>query len=147
MDNKEKLKKKFLKHILKNGKKSISEKILNKSFKFLQKSQKKSHGEILRLAILNSTPIFRIIKLKNKRRKKKSIKEIPAFLSTYKYRTSWGLKYLINTSNSKTNNTFSNQLNHSILESAKHTSNTITFKNELQNKALEKKKYFRHYRW
>lgn len=148
MDNKEKLKKKFLKHILKNGKKSISEKILNKSFKSLQKSQKKSHGEILRLAILNSTPIFRIIKLKNKRRKKKSIKEIPAFLSTYKYRTSWGLKYLINTSNLKTNNTiFSDQLNRSILESAKHTSSTITFKNELQSKALEKKKYFRHYRW
>lgn len=147
MSNKEKLKKKLLKHILKNGKKPVSEKILTKSLKSIQKSQKKSHNEIFKLAVINSTPMFRVIKLKNKRRKKKSIKEIPAFLSTYTYRTSWGLKYLIKTSVSKTDNVFSNQLKHEILSSAKHESNTITLKNELQNKALEKKKYFRHYRW
>jgi len=91
--------------------------------------------------------MFRVIKLKNKRRKKKSIKEIPAFLSTYLYRTSWSLKYLSKTLSSKIDNGFSNKLKHEILSSAKHESSTITLKNELQNKAFEKKKYFRHYRW
>lgn len=147
MNNKEKLKKKLLKHILKNGKKPVSEKILTKSFKSIQKFQKKSHKEILRLAVINSTPMFRVIKLRNKRRKKKSIKEIPAFLSTYTYRTSWGLKYLAKASTSKTDNIFSNQLKHEILSSARRESNTVMLKNELQYKALEKKKYFKHYRW
>ena len=144
---KQKLKKKLLNHILKSGKKQISEKILTKSFKSIQKSQKKSYNEIIRLAILNSTPMFRVIKLKNKRRKKKSIKEIPAFLSNYTYRTSWGLKYLIKTSTLKTSNVFYNQLKHEILSNALSDGNAVTLKNELQNKALPKKKYFRHYRW
>ena len=91
--------------------------------------------------------MFRVIKLKNKRRKKKSIKEIPAFLSNYTYRTSWGLKYLIKTSTLKTSNVFYNQLKHEILSNALSDGNEVTLKNELQNKALPKKKYFRHYRW
>ena len=144
---KQKLKKKLLNHILESGRKQISEKILTKSFKSIQKSQKKSHGEIVRLAILNSTPMFRVIQLKNKRRKKKSVKEIPAFLSNYAYRTSWGLKYLIKTSTLKTSNVFSNQLKHEILSNAASEGTAVTFKNELQSKALPKKKYFRHYRW
>jgi len=147
MNSKKELKKKLSNHILKNGKKQVSEKILTKSFKSIQKSQKKSHNEIVKLAILNSTPTFRIIKLRNKKRKKKSIREIPAFLSTYTYRTSWGLKYLIKTSTLKPGNIFADQLKHEILSSATSESNAITFKNELQNKALQKKKYFRYYRW
>lgn len=145
---KKKLKKKLLSHILKNGRKQISEKILNKSFKSIQKSQKKSHTKIVKLAILNLTPVFRVIELKNKRRKKKSIKEIPAFLSCYTYRTSWGLKYLIKTLTSKASSGFfSDQLNHEILLNATSEGNAVTFKNELQKKALPKKKYFKHYRW
>ena len=147
MNNQEKIKKKLYKHILKNGKKPISEKIITKSFKSIQKFQTKSHSEILKLAIINTTPIFRVIKLKNKRRKKKSVREIPAFLSTYKYRTSWGVKYLTKISTSKTTNIFPNQLKNEILLSAKNESSAITFKNELQNKTLKGRKYFRHYRW
>jgi ribosomal protein S7 len=148
MNNKnEKIKNKLLKHILINGKKPISEKILTKSFKSIQKHQNKPHSEIFKLAIINSTPMFRIIKLKNKRRKKKSVKEIPAFLSTYAYRTSWGLKYLVNNATSKTDNIFFNKLKHEILFNAIDESSTITFKNELQNKTLKERKYFKHYRW
>lgn len=148
MNNKnKKLKKKLLKHILINGKKLISEKILTKSLKSIQKHQNKSHSKIFKLAIINSTPIFRIIKLKNKRKRKKSIKEIPSFLSTYLYRTSWSLKHLVNTATSKTGNVFFNKLNHEILSSAKDESSTITFKNELLNKTLKERKYFKHYRW
>ena len=144
---KQKLKKKLLNHILQDGRKQISEKILVKSFKSIQKSQKKSHTEIVKLAILNSTPMFRVIRLKNKRRKKSSVKEIPAFLSNYTYRTSWGLKYLVKTSTSKASSGMSNQLKHEIMSNVIHEGSAVIFKNELQNKALPKKKYFRHYRW
>ena len=80
MNNKnEKIKKKLLKHILINGKKPISEKILTKSFKSIQKHQNKSHSEIFKLAITNSSPMFRIIKLKNKRKKKNLLKKFQHF--------------------------------------------------------------------
>ena len=144
---KQKLKKKLLNYIFKSGRKQTSEKILTKSFKFIQKAQKKSHCEIAKLAILNSTPMFRVIKLRNKRRKKKSIKEIPAFLSNYTYRTSWGLKYLVKTSTMKMSSVFSNQLKHEILSNATSEGDAVIFKNEVENKVLPKKKYFRYYRW
>jgi len=147
MINKNKLKNKLLNHILDKGKKRISEKILLKNFKSIQKSQKKSHNEIVKLAIVNLTPMFRIIKLKNKRGRNKSVTEIPAFLSNYTYRTSWGLKHLVNNSTSKTTYNFFNKLKSEIINNTMHEGSAITFKNELQNKALHKKKYFRHYRW
>ena len=147
-ENKSELKKKILNHILKDGKKRTSEKILRKSLKSIQKFQKKSHNEIIKSSIINSTPVFRIIKLKNnKRRKKKSIKEIPAFLSTYIFRSSWAIKYLIQSSRDNSSDTFYNQLKNEALLTAKREGAAVKFKTEIQNLALKKKKYFRHYRW
>ncbi len=144
MKNK-KLKQKLLNHMLKGGKKHTSEKNLIKSFKSIQKSKKKPHDTVMKSAILNTTPMFRVIKLKVKNKRKKSVREIPAFLSTYHYRTSWTLKYLIKVS--KTNKNFSENFVNEILLSSKNESKSIILKNELQNKALQKKKYFKHYRW
>lgn len=148
MKNQQKLKGKILNHIFKDGKKKTSEKILIKSFKTIQKFQKKPHSEITKLSIINATPTFRIIKLKNKRRKKKkAVKEIPAFLSTYMFRLSWALKYIVTGTTKKTSNLFYNQLKDEILLNTKHEGNAVKLKDELQNQALQKKKYFKHYRW
>jgi ribosomal protein S7 len=141
--NKTILKKKITNHIFKNGKKQISEKILKNSFKSIQKIQKKSHKEILKQTIVNTIPTFRIIKLK----KRKSILEIPAFLSSYEYRTSWGLKYLVKTLTSKTKNPFHKELKKEMLSNNINTNEAIKFKDELQKTALKKKKYFKYYRW
>lgn len=144
---KQKLKEKILNYILKNGKKKTSESILARSLKSIQKSQNKSHKEIVKLSIINSTPTFRIITLKNKRRKKKSIKEIPVFLSTYIFRSSWALKYTVKSSNKNSSNIFYNRLTNETLLNAKNEGHAVTYKNELQKQALQKKKYFKHYRW
>ena len=69
--DKKKLKQKILNYFLKNGKKQNCENTLLKTIKYIQKSNKKSHTEIMKLSILNTTPIFRIIKLKQKKKKKK----------------------------------------------------------------------------
>ena len=145
--NRKKLKEKLLNHIFHSGKKKTSEKILTKNFKSLQKSYKKPHNEIVKLAVISSTPVFRIIKLKNKRRKKKSTKEIPAFLSAYVFRTSWSLKYLTKTLNKKPSNIFYKQLKNETVLNAKHQGEAVKFKNELQNQVLKNKKYFKYYKW
>jgi len=58
---------KFLNHLIKNGNKKTCEIILLKSFKSLQKNSKKCYKRIFKLAVVNSTPIFRIIVLKKKK--------------------------------------------------------------------------------
>jgi ribosomal protein S7 len=89
-----KIKNKFINHLLKHGKKKTYESIVLKSFKNIQKSSDKPLKKIIRLAIINSTPIFRIKTLRKKRRKKIE-KEVPAFVYTDFERISWGLKYCL----------------------------------------------------
>lgn len=141
--SKNELKKKILNHIFKNGKKQISEKIFKTTFKSIQKFQKKSHNEIMKLTMINSIPTFRIIKLK----KKKSGIEIPKFISSKKYQISWGIKNLITTSVSETDNVFNQKLKKTILSNITSKSEIFKHKDELQKNALKKKNYFKHYRW
>jgi ribosomal protein S7 len=137
-------KKNLFNHILKNGKKQISEKTLKNCNKLLQKSQKKSHNEILKQAILNTTSTFRIISLK----KRKGKVEIPVFLSSITHRTSWGIKSLVKTVvTSKQSNALFKQLKSEIESSFKAESETIKTNEELQKQILQKKKYFKYYKW
>lgn len=140
--NKSKLKKKIVNHIFKQGKKQKSEKILKTTIKSIQKFQKKSHNEIIKLAMLNSIPTFRVIKLK----KKKSKIEIPTFVFTIPHQVSWGIKLLIKTS-FETNKTLNQKLKKTFLSNAMLKNETIKFKDELQKNALKKKSYFKYYRW
>jgi ribosomal protein S7 len=141
--NKNKLKKKITNYIFKQGKKQRSEKILKTSVKSIQKFQKKSHYDIIKLTMLNSVPAFRVIKLK----KKKSNVEIPTFISSLQHRTNWGIKYLIKTLTSETNNTLNQKLKKTFLTYATTKNEIIKFKDELQKNALKKKSYFKYYRW
>ena len=144
------LKKKLINHVTNHGKKQTSEKNIAKSFKATQKYEKKNHGKVAKLSVLNTIPIFKIIKLTNKKRRKKSIKEIPTFVSNYDSRVSLGLKYLIKTINSATSNkqnTFLNKFKDELLAGSKAENQATTIKQNFQTKALTEKKYFRHYRW
>lgn len=141
--NKNKLKKKITNYIFKQGKKQRSEKILKTSIKSIQKFQKKSHYEIIKLTMLTSIPAFRVIKLK----KKKSNVEIPTFISSLQHRANWGIKYLIKTFTSETNNTLNQKLKKTFLTNTTTKNEIIKFKDELQKNALKKKNYFKYYRW
>lgn len=148
----QKLKQKLINHYLKNGSKKTCENILLKTLKSIQKSNIQAHTQIVRMAILNVTPTFRVIKLRDKRKKRKSKqdKKIPAFLSSYKFRSSWALKHIISTSRKiqlVNSEMFFNQLKREILRDAMFLGDSIEFKSELQKQALNKKKFLRHYRW
>ena len=140
--NKSKLKQKIVNHIFKEGKKQKSEKILKTSVKLLQKYQKKSHNDIIKLTMLNYIPTFRLIKLK----REKAILEVPTFISSLHNRSSWGIKYFIKTVTSDTTKTLSEKLKKTFLSYATKTE-TLTFKDELQKNALKQKNYFKYYRW
>ena len=92
-----KLKNKIINHLISNGKKEISEKILLKSFKELQKHSVKKSAKILKLALIYSTPIFKLHKITNKKLKKRNKKprEIPAFISNQNSRISLAIKLIL----------------------------------------------------
>lgn len=74
------------------GNKPTSENFLLTNFKFLQKENKKNYINILKLAIVNSTPVISVRRLRKKNRK--SIKEFP-YVLTNKNRISLAMQYII----------------------------------------------------
>lgn len=141
-------KKKLLNHLIRHGGKQIIEKIVTKSFKQIQKYQKKNCKKIVKLALLNSIPTFKIVELINKKGRKKSVKEIPTFLSNYNSRISWGLKYLVESVEATPQNNLSTKLKNEFLLAAKSESKTLkTLKENSQIKALKEKKYLKYFRW
>jgi ribosomal protein S7 len=136
------IKKKIINHFMKNGKKSISEKMLLNSLKELQKTSLKQSEELIKNAIVNSIPIFTIHQIK---KKKKKIKEIPVFINNNKSRVSLAIKLIINAVERQTY--FFKDFNKEILNNNQQKGNSIQLKSELQKKVIENKRYFRFYRW
>ena len=148
-NSKKKSKNKILNFFIKNGDKKNCENILLKTLKLIQKSNKQKHTELIKLAILNVTPIFRVIKLKKSKTKRRvnTIKELPAFLSDNNFRTSFSLKLLINKTKTKKSSYFGDQLKSEILLNTVANGDVVKLKHGLQDQAIEKKKFFKHYRW
>jgi len=89
------IKNKIINHLMNNGKKRTSEKILLNTFKELQKDSKKQSKKLLKLAIILSKPTFKLHVLTQKKRKKKKGKEIPAFISKTRIRVSLAIKNIL----------------------------------------------------
>lgn len=149
MKKKINIQKKFINHLMKNGEKKTSEKILLKSLKTLQKNSIKKSQKIYQLALIHSTPIFKLHKISNKKLKKrtKKVREIPTFISNKQSKISLAIKLILKNLKRKENLRSYQELKKEILSSATEKSNTIQIKNELQKHILTKKRYFLYYRW
>lgn len=140
------LKNKIINHLILNGKKETGEKILLKSFKELQKSSKKQPKKLIKLALIFSTPIFKIYKITIKKKKKK-IKEIPTIINTKKARISLAIKFILATLKNKKSNYFYIKLHNEILLNLKSEGSAVQIKNKIQKQALLNKHFFYFYRW
>ena len=138
---------KLINHLLNNGNKKTCESILLKSFKNIQKSSLKSHKKITKIAIIYSVSIFRMIKLKQKKRKKKNVKEVPAFIFNNFERVSWSLKIILTSSKKQNSNNFYKKLKKEIITNSKNKGNVIDKKTELNKQILLKKRLFINFRW
>lgn len=144
-----KIKKKFENHLMINGKKNTSENILFKSLKKLQKDSSKQYKNIIKISLINSTPIFKLHKIENKKQKKKNrkIREIPYFLLTNKSRFSLAIKFMLKSIKKTKAKSFYSKLINEILLNIKKEGESSYIKNELQKKALLNKRYFQFYKW
>jgi ribosomal protein S7 len=123
-----------------NGKKKKSENTLLKIFKNLQKFSYKQSKKIIKLALIFSTPFFKIHKIINKKRK--YIKQIPTIIIHEKTRISLAIKFILkNIKNEKLSN-FSFIFYKNILLTAQNQGLIIQKKNEFQTQVLFLKKHF-----
>jgi ribosomal protein S7 len=142
------VKKKLLNHLTKNGEKKTSEKILFKSFKKLQKDSSKPTKDILKTALVLSTPVFKVHVIENKKQRKKNrkIKKIPYFIVNNSSRISLAIKFIMKSITNKSKPLYS-KLQNEILLTSQQKGDSINFKKELQKQVLTNKKYFNFYKW
>lgn len=144
-----KIETKLINHITVHGKKETGEKNLLKSIKEMQRNSKKKSTGVFQLALIYSTPIFKLHRIKNKNRKKNKnnkFREIPGFIKNKNARTSLAIKLILE-STKKKKHFFYKNFNKEILTSAQNKSVSIETKNELQKNVLTKKHFFKYYRW
>lgn len=138
------VKNKLVNHLVINGKKNKSEKIVWKGIKTLQTVSKKSSKKLLQLALVSSTPVFKINIITQKKRKKKKQKPkiIPAFIPNKTSRISFAIKFIVTTVKKK-----KNTLSEEILLSSKGKSAAIEIKEETQKQVFLNRHLFKYYRW
>lgn len=140
------VKNKIINHLILNGKKNISEKLLLKTMKELQKTSLKQSKKLVNLAIILSIPVFKVHKM-IKKTKKKKIREIPVIISSKKARISLSIKFILIILKEKSLKYFYIKFYQEILLNIKNESSAILNKNKIQKDALLKKHFFYYYRW
>ena len=137
------IKKSFLNLLMFNGNKKISEKILLKTLKNIQKKfNKKKSLDIVKIGLVNSSPVFF---LKNIKRRKKRTVEFPFLLSS-SLRTFYGINFIIANCKNKKQGRFFQKLEEELILSAQNTGLSIKRKKDLYAESVLKKK-FANYRW
>lgn len=143
-----KLKTKIVNTLMRSGKKKTGEKILLKFTKLLQKSSNKNFRNLVQLAIINSTPTFKLNEQIVKKGKRKAVRSTPSFITTDSLRIMTSLKF-IRTAVAKNKNSgfFYESLANEILASSTLKSQAVDKKNELQKQILINKRYLSKFRW
>ena len=145
--NKE-LKQKMINSMMKHGEKKIVEKILKKSLKLIQKSDKKNHLNLLKHSVINTTPTFKINIQVKKRGKKKTKKEVPTFLNNESLRIISSFNLLTkNSLKNKELKHFYKKIAQEIIANSLQKSKSIEQKNEIQKQVLIQKRYLLNFRW
>ena len=136
------LKNQILNRIQLQGKKRTSEKIVFKSIKAIQKQFLKNSKLIIKSAIISSSPVTQIKKIRRKRRK---TTEFPVILKR-NLRLSSGIQYLIKYSKKKSPQSFHFNFVLEIINSSKYKSNSVSQKEHIHESSFINKKYA-SYRW
>lgn len=136
------IKDKILNKLTKNGKKETSEKIFKKSLKFIQKFNYQDHNDILKIALINTSPILNIRSIKTRKKQKK---QYPYVLNN-KTRLFFAINFILNFTTKKSNSLFYKKLANEFILASKNESESNKQKTSLHERAFIFKK-FAKYRW
>lgn len=142
------LKTKIINTLMVRGGKKTGEKILLKFAKRLQKSTDKKFKTLIQLAIINSTPAFKLNEQVVKKGKRKAVRISPSFIMKDSLRVMTSLKFIKNAATkNKSSINFYEAFVKEILASSTLKSQSVDKKNELQKQILINKRYLSKFRW
>jgi ribosomal protein S7 len=142
------LKNKVLNTLMLSGKKTTCEKVVLKSVKRLQKSTMKKSRNLIQLAVINSTPTFKLNEQAVKKGKRKATKDVPSFILSDSLRIMMSLKFLKEVAfKNRGSVDFYQSLAKEVLSSSFYKSQSVDKKNELQKQVLVNKRYLSQFRW
>jgi small subunit ribosomal protein S7 len=142
------LKNKVLNTLMLSGKKTTCEKVVLKSLKLLQKTTIKNCRSVIQLAVINSTPTFKVNEQAVKKGKRKSTKDVPSFILSDYLRIMMSLKFLKEVASKNRGSVdFYQSLAKEVLSSSLHKSQSVDKKNDLQKQVLLNKRYLSNFRW
>jgi ribosomal protein S7 len=141
------LKNQIVNVLMKNGKKRTGEKILLNVSKSLQKSTNKNFQSLVQLAVINSTPAFKLNEQTMKKGKRKSKKIIPSFIVKDSLRIMRALKSLKVIASKDRTNSFYKSLGKEILDSSAFKGQSAEQKSKVLNQILLNKRYLAKFRW
>ncbi len=142
------LRTKIINILMKSGKKNTGEKILLKFAKRLQKFSNKHFKNLVQVAIINSTPTFKINEQIVKKGKRKSVRSTPSFITSDSLRIMNALKLFKrvvekNKNSSQFYETFVNE----VLSAASSKGQSVDRKTDLQKQVVANKRYLSNFRW
>lgn len=142
------LKTKLLNTLMKHGKKNTSEKILLNSLKRTYKMQRFNLKSVLKMAFLNSIPVFKLNEQVVKKGKRKVKKKIPFFLIGDSNRIMHGFKIIKETSHrTRQSDAFYKSLSSEFIGLVKEKSSSIITNSEIKKQVSQNKRYVSRFRW
>ena len=136
-----KLVSKFIKSIMKDGKKSIAESILYEAMDIIEKKTNEPAIKIFEQALENAKPMIEV----KSRRVGGSTYQVPTEIRPSR-RTALGIRWIIDFSRKRSEKGMVNKLSAELLDAANKRGATIK-KKEDTHKMAEANKAFAHYRW
>ena len=132
---------KFIKSIMRDGKKSIAESILYNAFGIIEKKMSESPLKTFEQAVDNVRPIIEV----KSRRVGGSTYQVPTEIRQSR-RTALGIRWLINFARKRSEKSMAEKLAAEIMDAANNRGSSAK-KKEDTHKMAEANKAFAHYRW
>ena len=136
-----KLVSKFIKSIMRDGKKSIAESILYDAFNIIEKKTNESPVKIFEQALENVKPMIEV----KSRRVGGSTYQVPTEVRPSR-RTALGVRWIIDFARKRSEKSMANKLAAELLDAANKKGATVKKKDDT-HKMGEANKAFAHYRW
>jgi ribosomal protein S7 len=142
-----KIKNKIINFLAKKGETALNEKIFIKSIKELQKNTKKATKDIIKAAVISVATPFKILIFKQKKRKKKKVREVPFFIKAYEAQIYLAIKNLTESIQNKQKNSLYKRLQNEFFLAAQQSEESLKVKKNIQKLLTTKKRLLNFYKW
>jgi small subunit ribosomal protein S7 len=131
----------FTNKLMRRGKKSIAERIIDKAFDVIEESEKRPPLEVFEQAVQNATPVVEV----KPRRVGGATYQVPVDIRAER-RLALALRWLLNSARARKGRTMAERLAAELIDAAGNQGATIKQKQDTHRMA-EANRAFAHYRW